>query len=82
MHLQASINAQLINTLSGKTRDEEIIISHGIGGRLPSDYSPAYKKAVKIYKKICNSKHNVIERIDDSTALLSYKGLQVTIRIR
>ena len=81
MILQMSINACLINPASGKTRDEEIINAGGIGGRLPSDYSPAYHKAVKIYKKICNSKHKIIELINNTTAWLKARGLKVKIRI-
>ena len=81
MILQMSINACLINPASGKTRDEEIINAGGIGGSLPSDYSPAYHKAVRIYKKICNSKHKIIELINTTTAWFKARDLKVKIRI-
>ena len=56
------INASLINPVSGYTRDEETEISAGIGGRLPSDYSPAYEQAVKKCKWILS--HNPTIELD------------------
>ena len=81
MILQTFINACLINPASGYTRDEETEISAGIGGRLPSDHSPAYHKEVKKCKTICNSKYKIIELINTTTAWLKARGLKVKIRI-
>lgn len=40
----------VINPASNKTRYEEIQIQSFIGGRLPSNYAPSYRKAVLQYR--------------------------------
>ena len=76
------INACLINPASGYTRSEEIANAGGIGGRLPSDYAPAYEKAVKKCKWILS--HNptieICTKSNSATAWLVSKEKRVEIR--
>ena len=44
-------NFLVINPASGFNRHEEILIAYAIGGRLPSDYAPSYRRALKDYRQ-------------------------------